>query len=286
MSRIKLGEADGLEDLKRSHALAEQSNAPDDIGRALNNLSNMCWNLGLLEEGTRYRLLGREAVLRFGDKSALRWSDHEQFLDDYLRGNLADALVQARYCLETHRHTYLEGAARLIAAEILAVQGDVAGALVEAERAVAAARTVADAQQLGPALVSFGYVLHAAGREAESRQTFAEVLASAGMLRYHEWIQALPLTLVEQGGGEAYTAAAPRAPNPWVQAASAAVAGELGDASRLYGEIGARYYEAWTALLAAERGEGVDLTSAHAYFVRQSAVPYVRRCERLLQASA
>ena len=57
-------------------------------------------------------------------------------------------------------------------------------------------------------------------------------------------------------------------------------------ASEIYGQIGARFPEAWAALLAAERGDTSRLDAALAYFEEQRATPYVQRCRALLQASA
>jgi hypothetical protein len=57
-------------------------------------------------------------------------------------------------------------------------------------------------------------------------------------------------------------------------------------AAELYGKIGARFAEAWAALLAAEGGDTSRLESALAYFEEQRATPYVQRCRALMQASA
>jgi hypothetical protein len=50
--------------------------------------------------------------------------------------------------------------------------------------------------------------------------------------------------------------------------------------------MGARFPEAWAALLAAERGDPSRLDAALAYFEEQQATPYVQRCRALMQASA
>jgi hypothetical protein len=72
----------------------------------------------------------------------------------------------------------------------------------------------------------------------------------------------------------------------WLEAGRAVTSGELAHASELYGEIGARFVEAWAGLLAAERGDTSRLDSALDYFEAQGATPYVLRCRALLQASA
>jgi hypothetical protein len=72
----------------------------------------------------------------------------------------------------------------------------------------------------------------------------------------------------------------------WLEAGRAAASGDLAGASELYGRIGSRFPEAWSALVGAERGDTSRLDSALAYFEEQRATPYVERCRALLQASA
>ena len=72
----------------------------------------------------------------------------------------------------------------------------------------------------------------------------------------------------------------------WLEAARAATSGDLMRAAEIYGGMGARFQEAWAALLAAERGDTSRLDSALAYFEEQRATPYVQRCRALMQASA
>jgi hypothetical protein len=69
-------------------------------------------------------------------------------------------------------------------------------------------------------------------------------------------------------------------------AGRASASGDLVGGSEIYGRIGARFPEAWAALLAAERGDTSRLEPALAYFEEQRATPYVERCRALMQASA
>jgi hypothetical protein len=74
--------------------------------------------------------------------------------------------------------------------------------------------------------------------------------------------------------------------NVWLAAGRASASGDFVNGSEIYGRIGARFPEAWAALLAAERGDTSRLDAALAYFEQQQATPYVQRCRALLQASA
>ena len=288
MSRVYLGELEGLDDLKRSLALAEEAVAIDEVGKALNNLSNMLWAVGRLDEATEYRVAGRDWALRNGIGGSLVWSDHEEFLDFDVRGKLNEAVASARRCLDVHDHKYLEGVARGQIARVAAIRGELAEALEQSELAVECARSVGDLQQLGPALAIRSYVLHVAGRDAAAREVVEEILSDKDMLRYLHWLPDLVIVLAEQGRGaelEAMLRPEHQA-NPWQDGARAVAGNEFARAAEVYRAIGAHYLEAWAALLAAERGQRVDLAGARAYFEHVGAAPYVRRCEAALPASA
>jgi predicted ATPase/class 3 adenylate cyclase len=288
MSRVYLGETEGLDDLKRSLELAEESAATDEISKALNNLSNMCWALGRLDEATEWRLACRDLALRQGDAAGLAWQAYEEFLDFEVRGNLNDAAEAARRCLEVHPHKYLEGVARGTIARVAAIRGDLTEALEQSELALACARAVADPQQLSPQLAIRAFVLHAAGQAAQGQALIEEILSDASMLGYVHWLGDLVIVLAEQRrGAEIAATLVPKpAGNPWQEAAQAVAGDELARAAALYGAIGARYLEAWATLLAAEHGERVDLVPARTYFESIGAVSNVRRCESVLPASA
>ena len=121
------------------------------------------------------------------------------------------------------------------------------------------------------------------GQPAEqTAHALAEALEERDELVYD-----LPLHLAELGRGEAYLGLTEEVPGHlWQEAGRAATAGELARAAEIYGRMGARFAEAWAALLAAERGDTSRLDAALAYFEEQRATPYVQRCRALLQASA
>jgi hypothetical protein len=288
MSRVHLGELEGLDDLRRSLGLAREARAVDEVGKALNNLSNMCWAVGRLDEATEHRLAGREWAQRNGISASLVWLDYEEFLDFDLRGDLNEASAAAERCLEVHDQKYLEGVARAIIARGAAIRGRLTEALEQSERALEHARRIADPQQLGPSIAIRTFVLHVAGRGPEAREMAAELLADSGIRHDLHWLNDLIVVLVEQGRGtevEAMLRPEQRA-NPWQEATRAVAANQFAQAAEVYGAIGARYLEAWATLLAAERGQRVDLAPARAYFEYVGAAPYLRRCEAALLASA
>jgi hypothetical protein len=140
-----------------------------------------------------------------------------------------------------------------------------------------------DAQVEGFILLAGAQCARAAGHESEADELLAEVLAGL----FDETLYNLPLHLVELGRPAEYLALVQgRRGHLWLEAGRAAASGELGQASETYGRIGARFPEAWAALLAAERGDTSRLDAALAYFEEQHATPYIQRCRALMQASA
>jgi hypothetical protein len=123
-------------------------------------------------------------------------------------------------------------------------------------------------------------------RDEEAEGLLGETLSALGKNGEHgTWD--LPLHLVELDRAAEYLRRTENlADNLWLAAGRASASGDLVDGSEIYGRIGARFAEAWAALLAAERGETSRLDAALAYFEEQRATPYVQRCRALLQASA
>jgi hypothetical protein len=155
-------------------------------------------------------------------------------------------------------------------------------ALADAEEALASFRESGyDAQIASEILTAASRCVRAAGRQEEADALLAEAVAVPDKV-----IHDLPLYLVEAGRGDDYFALTQKPGFAWGEAAEAAVAGDLVRASEIYGSLGARFVEAWAALLAAERGDTSRLDAALAYFEEQRATPYVQRCRALLQASA
>ena len=296
MARITLGDPAGLDDLGQSVALAEAANSPESLHNGFNNLANMHWRLGQLEAGSECLRRARLADERYGYTSGLQWLEGEDMLDRNLRGDwdeaaaLADAVIERA---EKNPH-YHEAPARAVRAEILLGRGDVNGALVDSERALALARDSKDTQVVGPALLSRARVLVGAGRDDEAGELLAELLRDSDLC--DPQIRQLPLLLAELGRGDEYLAALgdEQPTTPWLEAGVAAAAGDLEKAAALYEEIGARAVEAQARMLLAEallaegrRAEaGAELHRSLAYFRSVRATAFTSRGEPLLAATA
>jgi len=286
LARVRTGDHDGVEDLERSVDRAERSGSVFHHHSALNNLANVLWSVGRLDEGSSRIQEARALCERYGFASALAWNDAELVYDSYFHGDLERALDAAATFLANEDFTVGYQLRPVLAtrARVLLAQGRIDDAVADAERALAGAREAGLDAQVAPLLLTVAaLVARATGRDQEADALLGEVLTFApDPLAFN-----LPLHLVELGRGEDYLAWTDGIPDRlWYRAARAAAAGELMRASEIYGSFGARFPEAWSALLAAERGDTSRLDAALAYFEEQHATPYVARCRALLQASA
>ena len=251
----------------------------------LNNLANSLWQVGRLEQGSARIHEARALCMRYGFASGLEWNDAELVYDSSFRGDLEETVARASHYLE-----HESGAKRYQTPPVLATRasallacGQVDAALADAEAALKAFRERgADAQIAGYILTVASCCLRAAGRQAEAEPLLAEALE-----RPDDLASDLPLHLTELGRGQEYLELMKGVSGHlWLEAARAATSGDLMRAAEIYGGMGARFQEAWAALLAAERGDTSRLDSALAYFEEQRATPYVQRCRALMQASA
>jgi tetratricopeptide (TPR) repeat protein len=286
MARVHSGDIDGIEDLERSIERAERSGSVFHHHNALNNLANMLWDVGRLDDGSARIREARALSERYGFASALLWNDAELAYDAYFHGDFQRVLVVADAFL-AHELSELGYQLRPVLAtraRVLVAVGRIDEATEDAEQALAGFRESGSDAQVAPVILTVASLtFRAAGREEEADELLAETLT----LGWDQLVTDLPLHLVELGRGEEYLRLTEgESGYVWAEAGRAAAAGELLRASAIYGSIGARFPEAWAALLAAERGDTSKLDASLAYFEEQQATPYVERCRALMQASA
>jgi hypothetical protein len=286
MARARSGDLDGIEDIERAVERAERSGSIFQHHSALNNLANMLWSVGRLDEGSIRIREARALCERYGFVSALLWNDAELAYDAIYHGEIQAALAATNGFL-AHDWSQLGYQLRpILATRALALLslGRTGEALADAEQALAGVReSGADAQVAPFVLAIAAQCFRAAGRDTEADSLLAETMAAGVDPDFFY----LALHLVELGRGDEYLALMEGEPNVvWLEAGRAAANGDLVHASEVYGGFGARLAEAWAALLAAERGDTSRLDAALAYFEEQQATPYVERCRALMQASA
>jgi class 3 adenylate cyclase/tetratricopeptide (TPR) repeat protein len=287
MARAYSGDPGGIDDLERSVERAERSGSVFHHHSALNNLANVLWYLGRLDEGSARIHEARALCERYGFATALIWNDAELVYDAAFRGDLEAVLSAADAFLARDWSTLGYQLRPVLATRglVLVARGRTDEAVADAEHALAGLREGgADAQVAPQVLTCAALSFRAAGREQEADALLAEALT----FRHDEANFDLPLHLVELGRGDEHLAVMEEdvPGRPWRAAGRAAAMGDVMRASEIYGSMGARFPEAWAALIAAERGDTSRLDAALAYFEEQQTTPYVQRCRALLQASA
>jgi class 3 adenylate cyclase/tetratricopeptide (TPR) repeat protein len=286
LARVHAGDAGGVEDLERSVERGEAAGVVFELSTSLNNLGNVLWELGRLDEGDARIAEAGALNQRFGITSGIAWNEGELVYvrdnhgdlegliaaaDHFLSLPYADASYQTRPVLACRARAFL-------------ARGQLDEAVADAERAIAdLSESGLDAQTGSWMLVVASRCLRTARRVED-----ADALLGRAMARKPDvMLFDLPLELVELGRGEEYLNLMDGiAGHVWLEAGRAAASGDLVGAAAIYGRIGARLAEAWAALLAAERGDTSRLEAALAYFEEQHATPYVQRCRALMQASA
>ncbi|HEX4323236.1 MAG TPA: AAA family ATPase [Gaiellaceae bacterium] len=286
MARVYGGDAGGVEDLERSIERGEGSAVVFELSTSLNNLGNILWTLGRLDEGDARLAESRALGERFGLTAGLAWNDGERVYERDNRGDLDGVIAAADHflALPYADESYQTRPVLVSRARAFLARGQVEEAVADAERALAGSLEAgSDAQTASWVLAVASRCLRAAGRAGEADALLRQALAAAADEKLYD----IPLELVELGrGGEYLTLMEGAVGHVWLEAGRAAGAGDLIDASAIYGQIGAGFAEAWAALLGAERGDTSRLDAALAYFEEQRATPYVQRCRALLQASA
>ncbi len=286
MARVHSGDAGGIDDLERSVERAERSGSVFHQHNSLNNLANMLWEVGRLDEGSARIQEARALCERYGFTTALLWNDAELAYDAHFQGDLEAvlALADAFLAREWSELGYQLRPMLSTRARALLARGRAGEASADAEQALAGLRESGADAQVAPFILTVAALSRRAnGQEQEADALLAEALAQP----CDEILYDLALQLAELERGDEYLTLIEGVPGHiWLGANRAAAVGDLLRASELYGSMGARFPEAWAGLLAAERGDTSRLDAALAYFEEQQATPYVQRCRALMQASA
>jgi class 3 adenylate cyclase/tetratricopeptide (TPR) repeat protein len=297
--RVKLGEREGLADIERSLERTEIG-SPERL-RGYINLGTMLNDLGELKRAFELHSEGlREAELN-GAPGPIRWLRAEVLFNKWVSGRWNEAFVDAEQFLadaETRDRHYMDAAGHWVRGEIRQARGE-AGALDDAERALALARDAQDPQVVFPSLALYSQMLLRAGRRAAAVPVIDELVerlqaATSGF--GGGWVVAFTSVLVELGRGEELPPLLERTSlsTRWLDVARAYLAGEFEEGAAILAEIGAVPEEAYARVRAAEalaaagqRAEAdAQLEQALAFFRSVGAAAYIREAESLFAASA
>ena len=289
LARLNDGDPGGLDDLRRSLALAQEIDSPFDVCRAYVNIASETFSFGELEESFQLHVTGAAAAERWGIEATSRWLRGERPQYDYHAGDWDEGLRRsAEYLAQTEAGSmhYLEFAVRFVRALLNLARGDVRGALEDDASQLELVRAISDPQALFAGLAVSSFVRLESGDRNEALQRLNELLA----LWRHDPFAArfnpseLAFAAVRLGRADVFLATAAGAmPTRWLQAASAFARGDYTQAADLYAEIGSLPNEAYARLTA---GGPADLRRALDFYRRVGAVHYTRQAEARLAATA
>jgi class 3 adenylate cyclase/tetratricopeptide (TPR) repeat protein len=300
MVRVVGGDLGGIEDLEMSIGIAGERRTAD-LARGYGNLASIQVDLGDLERARDLHERGLEAATRMGQENDVRWLDGELAIDRYLVGEWSEALHGFdRGIAESVTSPYfMETPCRQFRALIRVARGNFAGALEDSERALALAESSgSDPQMLLPALATAALCRQEMGDEDRAASLADRLLGDMkrSELLAHWWFLTFAFVLVGLGRSAEVGHAAARFPTPtrWLEVATVYAAGDTSAAAETLAAMGARPFEAYVRLRAAEelvalgrRSEAdQELHRALEFWQAVGASTYVCRGEALLPASA
>jgi class 3 adenylate cyclase/tetratricopeptide (TPR) repeat protein len=300
--RAEAGDAEGVADIERAIELASATGALGTLARVTNSGAVAHQVLGDLERGYEARLECARIVERIGSDSLVRWYQGSLADHRYRRGDWDEAYRNADgYLASVEAGSPSVGSWQVsfVRAEIRLAKGDSAGAIADAEQALATGREIAEVQALGFVRAGCAHVFMTAGDHGRATALADELLES---LRRGESMQFavinLPVfasTAVQLGrGAELEEALAGHPQIRWTEAVQAYVSGDFVQAADILRRAGARADEAEARLRAAEAfiGEGrleeadEQLERALAFYRSVGATRYAQEGEALLARTA
>jgi hypothetical protein len=286
ISKGKLDDLAGIDDLRSAVKLADASNSPLQMATARNNLASNLAAFGRVNESLITCQEARDIGLRFGNRAAAVWPAMQAVQIKSIQGDPA-ALAEADALLsETNPSSQVHNGLITGKGNILAILGRFAEAESLIEEGLASSRLARDAQAVVPALGA-KLTLHILAGQRDEANAVADEFVADGHYLEPTFIGDIALQLVELGREADWLACSPQfRRTPWTEAGNAAAGGDFARAADLYDEIGAHLSAAWARLLAAERGDIAQLDRACTFFARLGAKPFLARCDAVLAASA
>ena len=301
MTRLNLGDPSGLEDIEQGIEVATAAGAFDALARGYNAFAVAQQQVGDLDAGFAARLEGERVAERIGSAGWLRWFKGVLVDHRYRHGEWDEALRAADEFIaeiEAGSPHYSSFQVYSVRAQMRAATGDSAGAIRDAERALAAGRALDEPQAL---LFVLAGCTHVFVLEAESDRAVAlarelldalsrDVRLQFAVVNLPAFVSALvTLDLVPELVG----AFSEQLETPWTEVVRAYAQGDFAAAAEILHRTGSRPAEAEARLRAAEQlvatgrsGEAdQQLQQALAFYRSVNATRFVRECEALLTAS-
>ena len=286
IARNKLGDVGALEDLARAIELADRSSNPTEMSISRNNYGSVLTDYGHLDKVRATLEDARAVAMRLGIPSAQQWSEMQIIVHRVYEGDWHDVLTAVdELDVRVIADSQVANALGFVRGFICGARGATDEALQLLDGALAGSRRSGAAQAIAPTMSAVALTLYAAGRTSEHEGVLQEILDTPRYARftYYDFL----VMLAESGRtAEWLDAADPPQESKWRAAANALAGGEWAAGADVFAAIGTRFLEAWTRLIAAERGDLSQLEPARVFFEAERAEPFLRRCEAVLAASA
>jgi predicted ATPase/class 3 adenylate cyclase len=300
-TRMETGDRRGLEDLGRSIEIATAAGALGALSRAYNYLAATNQALGDLDAAYAARLEGARIAERTGSATQIRWFQGVLTDHHYRRGEWDEAMRLANDFLaaaEAGSPHYLAWQIAALRAEMRLGKGDAAGAIRDAENALAYGRSVAELQALYFVLPACAHVFAVASehdRAIPLAHEFLQALRDGVPMQFAVInLPAFASAALRLGlAGELLDALAEHLQTPWTEAVRAYAQGDYVTAAEVLKRIGTKPEEAEARVRAAEQlaiqgrrseAEG-QLRQALELYRATGAAHYASACDARLTAS-
>ena len=286
ISKQKINDQTGIDDLRRAVELADASGSVQEMATARNNLASALGSAGRLQESAEVCEEARDLGFRHGSVAAAQWPAMQLIANRMMMGDLSALADAEELVQQVSPDTQVYYGLTHTRGNLLTLLGRIDEAEPFIEEGLAGARVARDAQAIAPALAAKLRLLILSGRTTEASAVVDEFIANP-ILIDPIFGGDLALDFTEIGREQAWLDAMPGfSKTPWTDAGVAVATGDFAGAADRFSEIGARFSEAWARLLAAERGDLSQLEPARAYFTSYGAEPWIKRCQAVLAASA
>ena len=301
-ARVEHGDRHGLEDLTRSIEIATRAGALGALSAAHNDLSAAYQMLGDLDAAYAARVEGARVAERVGSASQIRWFQGALTDALYRRGEWDDALRKGDDFLRAvdqgspHVLTWQVSAIR---AEIRFAHDDPAGAISDADTALAAGRSTGQPDVLCYILSACAHIFSLASDRDRASPLAREFLQAVSrgvaigfaVINLPAFASAARLLDLAD---ELVDVLADHPQTPWTAAARAYAQNDFIAAAEILHQTGSKPEEAEARLRAAEqlvslgrRAEAdAQLQPALDFYRSVGATRYIRDCEALLTAPA
>ena len=286
-SKVELGDATGIDDVRESVAVFTAINSPE-AARAYNNLSVLVRFEGEVNRAHELSYEGVAIAKRFGLAPFIRWDAAGEPWRFYEQADWDEAMRLAdAYIDEYDRAGGYPGTTRLVRAIMRVGRDDDAGAIADMETSLEIEGAGGYPQTIFPTLNVAAFVFLSVGQRERAEALLDEVVERRGTTGGRIPFGGGPLpvwTWAQFGRADEFLAGfAGARTTPWFAAGQAGAAGDWRRAAEIYAGMEVPIEEAFALLYS---GGQAELRRALEIFRRAGATRYLREAEAGLSKSA